>query len=145
MFHLSSHQIYHAGIININMRLILVKLALPVIVALGLALALPYVAVAGLSPFFNMTPEAQTVLLRRVYPFLLMAAAVIYLIQWQIFKFIRLYEHIKNDKYLVGKRLVNYDPKRNLPKQPSVDQLKQHQQVINQRINDPHLNPPQPL
>lgn len=26
----------------------------------------------------------------------------------QIMQFARLYEHIKNDKYLVGKRLVNY-------------------------------------
>ena len=94
-------------------------------IALGLALAIPYVGVAGLAPLFGASLEAQTVLLRRIYPFLLMAAAIIYLVQWQIFKFIRLYEHIKNDKYLVGKRLVNYDPKRNIAKQSSIDYVKQ--------------------
>lgn len=91
----------------------MMKLALPVIVWLGLTLTIPYLAVVTLSPLFGLTYESQTVILRRIYPSLLVAAGVMYLIHWQINKFIRLYEHIKNDKYLVGKRLVNYDPKRN--------------------------------
>lgn len=91
----------------------MLKLALPVIVWLGLTLTIPYLAVVTLSPVFGLTFESQTIVLRRIYPSLLLAAGVIYLVHWQINKFIRLYEHIKNDKYLVGKRLVNYDPKRN--------------------------------
>ena len=38
-------------------------------------------------------------------------------------QFTRLYEHIKNDKYLVGRRLVNYDHKR----------LRQEQQMSTQQ------------
>jgi E3 ubiquitin-protein ligase MARCH6 len=30
----------------------------------------------------------------------------------QVRQFRRLYEHIKNDKYLVGRRLVNYDQRK---------------------------------
>lgn len=89
----------------------MVKLAIPVIISLGLSLAVPYLLVWSLS-FFGSTPEVQTLVLRQIYPSLLFATFVIYLVVWQVNKFCRLYEHIKNDKYLVGKRLVNYDPKK---------------------------------
>lgn len=45
---------------------------------------------------------------RRIYPALLVIYIITSLIAMQIMQFARLYEHIKNDKYLVGKRLVNY-------------------------------------
>lgn len=109
-------QIYHAGLLNINMRLIIGKLALPVVIVLGLVLALPYISVVSIAPLFSATFETQTLMLRRIYPFLLFASGIIYMLHWQIRKFTALYDHIKNDKYLVGKRLVNYDPNR--PKAP---------------------------
>lgn len=105
-------QIYHAGLLHIDMKLIIGKLALPVIIALGLALALPYLSVAAVAPFFGATFETQTLMLRRIYPFLLFASTVIYFCYWQINKFKLICLHIKNDKYLVGKRLVNYDGNR---------------------------------
>lgn len=61
---------------------------------------------------FNVAFETRNLLIRRIYPFLLIASGLIYLIHWHINKFFRLYEHIKNDKYLVGRRLVNYIPDR---------------------------------
>jgi len=103
-------QIYHDGFVNINLRFIITTLALPVILALGFILSTPYVIIYGLLPWFGISFETQNLLIRRIYPFLLIASGLIYLIHWQINKFYRLYEHIKNDKYLVGKRLVNYDP-----------------------------------
>ena len=87
------------------------KLAIPVIISLGLSLSVPYLLVWSLS-FCAITSEVQMLVLRRIYPSLLFATLIIYLIIWQVNKFCRLYEHIKNDKYLVGKRLVNYDPKK---------------------------------
>lgn len=99
---------------NINLRLILIRLAMPVVLTLGLILALPYVGVNSILPLFNISFETQNMLNRRVHPFLLFAAAILYLCHWQIHKFFRLYEHIKNDKYLVGRRLVNYEPIRKI-------------------------------
>lgn len=113
-------KIYHAGLLNIDLKLILGKLALPVVIILGLVLAMPYISVVSLAPLFGATFETQTLLMRRIYPFLLFAAGILYLGHWQINKFCRLYEHIKNDKYLVGKRLVNYDPNRPKP-QPAAE------------------------
>lgn len=46
---------------------------------------------------------------RRIYPALLIITLLSSLIIMQVVQFTRLYEHIKNDKYLVGRRLVNYD------------------------------------
>ncbi|MPC16067.1 E3 ubiquitin-protein ligase MARCH6 [Portunus trituberculatus] len=46
---------------------------------------------------------------RRIYPALLIITLLSSLIVMQVVQFTRLYEHIKNDKYLVGRRLVNYD------------------------------------
>lgn len=46
---------------------------------------------------------------RRIYPALLIITVLSSLIIMQVVQFTRLYEHIKNDKYLVGRRLVNYD------------------------------------
>lgn len=92
---------------------------MPVILTLGLVLALPYVFVNGILPLFAISYEVQNILNRRVHPFLLFIAGIIYLVHWQINKFCRLYEHIKNDKYLVGKRLVNYDPHRKAPVSPT--------------------------
>ena len=83
---------------------------MPVILTLGLILAVPYISVNSVLPIFDISYEMQNFLNRRIHPLLLCCTAVIYLIHWQIHKFYRLYEHIKNDKYLVGRRLVNYDP-----------------------------------
>ncbi|CDQ79532.1 unnamed protein product [Oncorhynchus mykiss] len=53
----------------------------------------------------------QILIQRRIYPFLLMVVSIIGILSFQIRQFKRLYEHIKNDKYLVGQRLVNYERK----------------------------------
>ncbi|XP_074600357.1 E3 ubiquitin-protein ligase MARCHF6 isoform X2 [Brevipalpus obovatus] len=104
--------IYHAGLKNINLKYIIIKLAFPVVLVFGITLSTPYVMINGILPIFGVAFETRNLLIRRIYPFLLIASALMYLIHWQINKFCRLYEHIKNDKYLVGKRLVNYDSDR---------------------------------
>lgn len=51
----------------------------------------------------------RLLIVRRIYPFFLMIAVVIAIVIFQIKQFKKLYVAIKNDKYLVGQRLVNYD------------------------------------
>ena len=126
-------QMYQAGLVHMDLNLILWRLAAPVIAILGLALALPYVAVCSILPLLLASSggvadvdgddaasaqaesvlllETESLILRRVYPFLLFASVLLFLVTWHVNKYWRLLEHIKNDKYLVGKRLVNYDPK----------------------------------
>ncbi|XP_075070474.1 E3 ubiquitin-protein ligase MARCHF6 [Mixophyes fleayi] len=104
-------QVYANGIRNIDLHFIIRKLAAPVISVLLLSLCIPCIISAGIVPLIGVTPEMQNLVQRRIYPFLLMVVILIAILSFQIRQFKRLYEHIKNDKYLVGQRLVNYERK----------------------------------
>lgn len=104
-------QVYANGIRNIDLQFIIRKLAAPVISVLLLSLCVPYVIAAGVVPAVGVTPDMEILMQRRIYPFLLMVVSLIGILSFQIRQFKRLYEHIKNDKYLVGQRLVNYERK----------------------------------
>ncbi|KFM73823.1 E3 ubiquitin-protein ligase MARCH6, partial [Stegodyphus mimosarum] len=45
-------QVYLGGIRNVNLRLIFIDLALPVIIVLGLSLAVPYIIACSIIPMF---------------------------------------------------------------------------------------------
>ncbi|XP_051985155.1 E3 ubiquitin-protein ligase MARCHF6 [Xyrauchen texanus] len=108
-------QVYANGIRNIDLHFIIRKLAAPVIAVLLLSLCIPYVIVVGIVPLLGVTMEMQNLVQRRIYPFLLMVVVLMGILSFQIRQFKRLYEHIKNDKYLVGQRLVNYERKAGKP------------------------------
>ncbi|KAL2097553.1 hypothetical protein ACEWY4_006760 [Coilia grayii] len=104
-------QVYANGIRNIDLHFIIRKLAAPVIAVLLLSLCVPYVIAAGIVPLIGVTQEMENLVQRRIYPFLLMVVMLMGILSFQVRQFKRLYEHIKNDKYLVGQRLVNYERK----------------------------------
>ncbi|KAI5938835.1 E3 ubiquitin-protein ligase MARCHF6 isoform X2 [Manis javanica] len=104
-------QVYANGIRNIDLHYIIRKLAAPVISVLLLSLCVPYVVASGVVPLLGVTAEMQNLVHRRIYPFLLMVVVLMGILSFQVRQFKRLYEHIKNDKYLVGQRLVNYERK----------------------------------
>ncbi|XP_051557555.1 E3 ubiquitin-protein ligase MARCH6 isoform X1 [Myxocyprinus asiaticus] len=108
-------QVYANGIRNIDLHFIIRKLAAPVIAVLLLSLCIPYVIAVGIVPLLGVTMEMHNLVQRRIYPFLLMVVVLMGILSFQIRQFKRLYEHIKNDKYLVGQRLVNYERKAGKP------------------------------
>ncbi|ODN03068.1 E3 ubiquitin-protein ligase MARCH6 [Orchesella cincta] len=93
-------RIYNDGFRNINLNFIITELAAPCIVLLGLALAVPYVISQSLVPLFVTNMDSLNVVHRRIYPTFLVTAVVFGVISFQIRQFKKLYEHIKNDKYL---------------------------------------------
>uniref|UniRef100_A0AAY4A7Z0 E3 ubiquitin-protein ligase MARCHF6 n=1 Tax=Denticeps clupeoides TaxID=299321 RepID=A0AAY4A7Z0_9TELE len=108
-------QVYANGIRNIDLHFIIRKLAAPVIAVLLLSLCVPYVIASGIMPLVGVTMEMENLVQRRIYPFLLMVVILMGILSFQVRQFKRLYEHIKNDKYLVGQRLVNYERKSGKP------------------------------
>lgn len=100
---------YNDGIRDMDLKFIVTELAAPVICCFGLALAVPYAVAYGIVPLLITNVQTQTLIARRLYPFLLVVHSVCIIIYFQIRQFKKLYEHIKNDKYLVGQRLVNYE------------------------------------
>lgn len=57
--------------------------------------------VLSLYLYVGVQPEMQTLVERRIYPFLLMVFILLAILSFQIRQFKRLYEHIKNDKWVV--------------------------------------------
>ncbi|XP_019629524.1 PREDICTED: E3 ubiquitin-protein ligase MARCH6-like [Branchiostoma belcheri] len=102
-------QVYQDGIRNMNLHLVVFDLALPVITCLLFCLCIPYLVAVGVVPHLGLGGDVEVQVLRRIYPSLLVLVLVSGLFTFQARQFKRLYEHIKNDKYLVGQRLVNYD------------------------------------
>jgi len=103
-----------------DLGFVLRELAAPVVACFGLALAVPYAVAYGIVPLAVASPHMRNLIARRLYPFLLLVTLVGGVIMFQVRQFRKLYEHIKNDKYLVGRRLVNYDHRRH--KSPSASQ-----------------------
>lgn len=100
---------YRDGIREMHLGFIFWELAAPVIVSFGLALAVPHVLAYSIIPIFVKNLHLRYMICRRIYPLLLLLCVVGVVVILQIRQFKKLYEHIKNDKYLVGQRLVNYD------------------------------------
>ncbi|XP_072379306.1 E3 ubiquitin-protein ligase MARCHF6 [Diabrotica undecimpunctata] len=105
-------RVYRDGIREMNLTFVFKELAAPVIVSFGLALAVPYAIAYSLVPIFITNLQLKNFIARRLYPFLLLVSIIAVVINLQVRQFRKLYEHIKNDKYLVGQRLVNYDHKK---------------------------------
>lgn len=100
--------IYLGGVRGLDLNLLVGQTALPVIACLGACLTVPFVTAHSIAPFLA-PPSSLIMVERRIYPALLIITLLSSLIIMQVVQFTRLYEHIKNDKYLVGRRLVNYD------------------------------------
>jgi len=102
-------QLYQDGLRGLNLGYLIPQLVVPAVTCLGLALAVPYVAAHGVVPILISDTELVTLIQRRIYPSLLLMILSVGLIVLQLKQFRKLYEHIKNDRYLVGRRLVNYN------------------------------------
>ena len=122
---LAIERAYNDGIREMDLKFIIMELAAPVICCFGLALAVPYVVAHGIVPLVISNVQTQILIARRLYPFLLLVNLVCIIVSIQIRQFKKLYEHIKNDKYLVGKRLVNYEHRNKTQTQQQQPQTQQ--------------------
>jgi len=105
----SIEQLYQDGIRNLNLSRVVTNLVIPCVSTLGLSLCLPYLLSHGLAPQLISSEATLILVQRRIYPALLFSSALIIFFTVQARQFKKLVEHIKNDRYLVGRRLVNYN------------------------------------
>ncbi|XP_072169738.1 E3 ubiquitin-protein ligase MARCHF6-like [Diadema setosum] len=104
-------QVYQDGLRQLNLTFITRRLAFPVTICLLIALSAPYAFAVGIFPLFGLDAETNHQMSRRIYPLIVSVIIGVSLVVFQAKQFKKLYEHIKNDKYLVGQQLVNYEPK----------------------------------
>lgn len=105
-------QAYRDGLREMNLKFIIRDLATPLISCFGCALAVPYILANSILPIFFTNQMTRVLISRRIYSFFLICFIICAIVVFQIKQFKKLYVAIKNDKYLVGKRLVNYDHQR---------------------------------
>merc|ERR1712025_642183 len=103
----SIEQLYQDGIRNLNLSRVVTNLVIPCVSTL--ALSLPYLLSHGIAPQLISSETTLILVQRRIYPALLFSSALVIFFTVQARQFKKLVEHIKNDRYLVGRRLVNYN------------------------------------
>lgn len=128
-------QAYLDGLRDMDLKFIIRELATPVISCFGLALAIPYVIAHSILPIFFQNQFTRVLIARRIYPFFLIVIIAIGIVIFQIKQFKKLYVAIKNDKYLVGKRLVNYDHRQRQQQQQREREQQQQQNAQQQQVH----------
>lgn len=132
-------QAYRDGLRDMNLRFIIRELGAPVITCFGLALAVPYVIAHSIMPIFFTNQVTRILIARQIYPFFLLIACIVAIVILQIRQFKKLYVAIKNDKYLVGQRLVNYDHQRKKAAQQAAAAIAQQQAARAQQATQQQL------
>ena len=94
-------RLYMDGLRGINLGFLIPKLVVPAVSVLGLSLSMPYVIGHSIAPLFISDLTLLIVIQRRIYPFLLLLFLTVALIVMQLKQFRKLYEHIKNDRYVI--------------------------------------------
>jgi len=121
-------QLYQDGIRNLNLSRVVRNLVIPCVSTLGLSLSLPYLVSHGLAPLLITSDPTLIIVQRRIYPALLFSTAMVVFFTVQARQFKKLVEHIKNDRYLVGRRLVNYNHVERQPDTPAPSM--EHQEPV---------------
>lgn len=101
-------QVYQAGVRNLDLTFIFKNVAWPVITTLSLAIALPYIIFMGLVPLTGLPYEHCLLVYRYFFPILSLLLVIYFFITLAVRQSNKLYVKVKNEKYLVGRQLVNY-------------------------------------
>uniref|UniRef100_A0A1I8EJ00 RING-type E3 ubiquitin transferase n=1 Tax=Wuchereria bancrofti TaxID=6293 RepID=A0A1I8EJ00_WUCBA len=102
-------QLYADGIRGLRVHYLYKQLVAPVLACLAIHLSAPRVICSLISVIIDVSNEEQIIFLRYSYPATLLCVFCFYFVYWQCSKFKALAEKIRNDKYLVGTQLVNYE------------------------------------
>ena len=101
------------GLSDLDVQYLLRKLVIPVVMVLLNLLSFPYFLAFVLLPALDADPLVQNIFYRRFYHVLLCSVMLVMFFFLQAKQMKKLYMKIKNDRYLIGQRLQNYERKSN--------------------------------
>ncbi|CAD5209375.1 unnamed protein product [Bursaphelenchus xylophilus] len=101
-------QICNAGIRGFSLKMLYKDIALPMINSLSFLIAMPYVCSHIIITLCRMSVEEEIMLIRMSYPALLLFIVFALYVRWQWGKVKVICQKIRNDKYLIGTKLVNF-------------------------------------
>ncbi|VDD86927.1 unnamed protein product, partial [Enterobius vermicularis] len=108
------------GIRGLRLTYLYEKLVAPILASLSLFLSVPYVFCGIIARVAGLTYEEHAYITRLSYPCILFLMLSVQFLYWQCTKIKALELKIRNDKYLVQTRLVNYERKENVQEQGTI-------------------------
>ncbi|KAF8366153.1 marc-6, partial [Pristionchus pacificus] len=105
-------RMYNNGVMGIRVLPTYRDIVLPILMFMGLQISAPYTWASALVWAAGLTEEEGVVLIRISYPVVLLVGLALSFIHWQYARLMRLAEKIRNDKYLVGTKLMNYEKRK---------------------------------
>ncbi|KRY56641.1 E3 ubiquitin-protein ligase MARCH6 [Trichinella britovi] len=104
--------LYRDGPRNMNLQAFMTNAVLPLFLLFGNLLAVPYTIVYAIFPILGCDAEDQLQYGKRIYPGMLSFFLLFVFLAWQFKKVKAMMGKIRNERYLLGQRLVNFDSKR---------------------------------
>jgi len=102
-------RIYQDGFRALNVRYIYTELVVPTVTVTGLIIAIPYIVSHIFVSLIGFSKEDEVIFQRHIYPCMLLITVVVTFLVWQFRQLRNLLIRIRNERYLVGQRLVNYE------------------------------------
>ena len=101
-------RLYQDGLRRIDFAFLIHEFLLPFTINIGMFMAFPYLAVSHLAPcFFNAVVLHQ--IERYIYTAIISLMLLLAFVIFQIKQLRLLFEHVRDEKYLVGRRLINFE------------------------------------
>lgn len=101
---------FDQGFLRLNLGKFVQETLMVVVKSLLLCLTLPYVVGHGITFLFQTNLSTLYFLHWRLYPCIIFGSSFLTFCWFELKQFRRLCDHIKNERYLIGKRLVDYEP-----------------------------------
>ncbi|GMS99893.1 hypothetical protein PENTCL1PPCAC_22068, partial [Pristionchus entomophagus] len=105
-------RMYNNGVMGIRVLPTYRDIVIPVLMFMGLQISAPYTWASGIVYLAGLSEEDAVVLIRISYPVVMLVGLALSFIHWQYARLMRLAEKIRNDKYLVGTKLMNYEKRK---------------------------------
>ena len=101
---------YQQGLRHLQFHDFMKTTFLPVFVFLLLCINIPLIVGHSVPYFFKCDVATEAFFKWRSYPILISSINFIFITWYEMTQFNRLYDHIKNERYLIGRRLQDYNP-----------------------------------
>ncbi|CAF2929905.1 unnamed protein product [Rotaria sp. Silwood2] len=101
-------RLYQDGLRRIDFSFLINEFLLPFTLNIGMFMAFPYLAVSHIAPtLFN--PSTVHQIERYIYSAIISLMLLLAFVIFQIKQLRLLFEHVRDEKYLVGRRLINFE------------------------------------
>ena len=101
-------RLYQDGLRRIDFAFLIHEFLLPFTINIGMFMAFPYLTVSYVAPSF-LTSFVIHQVERYIYSTIISSMLLLAFVVFQIKQLRLLFEHVRDEKYLVGRRLINFE------------------------------------